>query len=134
MPQPDMSIWTDRDDTAIEGPDAVRWHQRVQPYSDEAKPGVVLIGFACDEGVRRNGGRVGAKDGPRAIRKALAKLPGAIMPAVSAPAGRGVPLQIVEQLAGIVAASSRLKAVNVVEFNPAYDNNCQAAKTAAGLV
>ena len=33
-----------------------------------------LIGFACDEGVRRNGGRVGAKDGPRAIRAALANL------------------------------------------------------------
>lgn len=37
-------------------------------------PGIVLVGFACDEGVRRNGGRVGAKDGPQAIRKALANL------------------------------------------------------------
>src|SRR5262249_35812040 len=32
------------------------------------------VGFACDEGVRRNGGRVGAKDGSLAIRAALANL------------------------------------------------------------
>jgi len=69
-----MSIWTGRDDTAAEGPGAVRWHQRVQPLGEKSPPGVVLIGFACDEGVRRNGGRVGAKDGPRAIRKALANM------------------------------------------------------------
>ena len=40
---------------------------------------VVIIGYACDEGVRRNNGRVGAKDGPDAIRKCIGKLsPGAI--------------------------------------------------------
>ncbi|MFT7286126.1 MAG: formiminoglutamase [Halieaceae bacterium] len=33
-----------------------------------------LLGFACDEGVRRNGGRVGAVAGPEAIRAALARL------------------------------------------------------------
>jgi len=27
-----------------------------------------LLGFCCDEGVRRNGGRIGARDGPRAFR------------------------------------------------------------------
>ena len=36
---------------------------------------VVIIGYACDEGVRRNNGRVGAKDGPDAIRKCMGKLP-----------------------------------------------------------
>src|SRR4051812_2118906 len=71
---PDMSLWTGRDDTAAEGPDALRWWQCVKPWSPDAPPGVVLIGFACDEGVRRNGGRVGARDGPRALRKALANL------------------------------------------------------------
>jgi formiminoglutamase len=36
----------------------------------EPKPGQpVLIGFPCDEGVRRNGGRVGAAGAPRAIRE-----------------------------------------------------------------
>lgn len=73
MPEPDMSVWTGRVDTA-DGPDALRWHQMVKPLTPGAEPGIVLIGFACDEGVRRNGGRVGAKDGPRAIRAALANL------------------------------------------------------------
>lgn len=34
-----------------------------------------LLGYACDEGVKRNQGRVGAVDGSIAIRKALAKMP-----------------------------------------------------------
>ncbi|MES2503947.1 MAG: formimidoylglutamase [Myxococcota bacterium] len=33
-----------------------------------------LIGFACDEGVRRNNGRVGAASGPDAFREALTKI------------------------------------------------------------
>jgi len=73
MPEPDMSIWTGRVDTA-DGPNALRWHQMVKPFAADLPPGIVLVGFACDEGVRRNGGRVGAKDGPLAIRKALANL------------------------------------------------------------
>ena len=73
MPTPDMSLWTGRVDIA-DGPNALRWHQMVKPFTPNSPPGVVLIGFACDEGVRRNGGRVGAKDGPRAIRQALANL------------------------------------------------------------
>lgn len=34
-----------------------------------------LIGFACDEGVKRNHGRPGAAFGPTALRQAFAKLP-----------------------------------------------------------
>src|SRR4051812_41120798 len=71
MPIPDMSVWQGRTDSA-DGPKALRWHQRVEPMSENAPPGIALIGFACDEGVRRNGGRVGAKGGPRAIRAAMA--------------------------------------------------------------
>lgn len=33
-----------------------------------------LLGFACDEGVRRNNGRPGAADGPKAFREALQKI------------------------------------------------------------
>jgi formiminoglutamase len=40
---------------------------------DEA-PKAVLLGFPSDEGVRRNGGRVGAAGGPRAIRAALYRM------------------------------------------------------------
>jgi len=36
---------------------------------------VALAGFACDAGVARNKGRVGAVTGPTALRKALANLP-----------------------------------------------------------
>jgi formiminoglutamase len=35
----------------------------------------VLLGFACDAGVARNHGRIGAAEGPRAIRRALANMP-----------------------------------------------------------
>jgi formiminoglutamase len=35
---------------------------------------VVLLGYACDEGVRRNGGRVGSAGGPAAVRKQLARM------------------------------------------------------------
>src|SRR5437764_9148875 len=35
---------------------------------------VVLVGFPTDDGVRRNGGRPGAAQGPEAIRRALWKL------------------------------------------------------------
>ncbi|MEO8227336.1 MAG: formimidoylglutamase [Gemmatimonadota bacterium] len=38
------------------------------------EPRAVLIGFPSDEGVRRNGGRTGAADGPRALRQALSRL------------------------------------------------------------
>lgn len=34
-----------------------------------------LLGFRCEEGIRRNHGRIGAAEGPNAVRQALAKLP-----------------------------------------------------------
>ncbi len=55
-------------------PDSLRWHQVVQPVESARTPGVALLGFACDEGVRRNQGRPGASGAPAAIRKALASL------------------------------------------------------------
>jgi formiminoglutamase len=42
--------------------------------SRDETPKAVLVGFPSDEGVRRNGGRVGAAAGPRAIRAALHRL------------------------------------------------------------
>jgi formiminoglutamase len=38
------------------------------------EPAAVLLGFPSDEGVRRNGGRVGAAGGPRSLRSALYRL------------------------------------------------------------
>lgn len=37
-------------------------------------PAIVMLGFPSDEGVRRNGGRVGAAGGPDAIRAALYRM------------------------------------------------------------
>ena len=42
--------------------------------SESAAPSAVLIGFPSDAGVRRNGGRPGAAEGPSAIRQALVRL------------------------------------------------------------
>ena len=47
----------------------------MRPFDANFDGGAVLIGFPCDEGVRRNGGRVGAAAGPAALRAALANLP-----------------------------------------------------------
>ena len=55
-----------------------REHTRVIDTDREVKEDLrgspVLLGFACDEGVRRNHGRPGSKKGPEAIRNALARL------------------------------------------------------------
>ena len=70
-----MSLWQGR----LDGDDPARrrWHQVVQPFArpGDARQADVVLGFACDEGVRRNQGRVGAVEGPDAIRRALANLP-----------------------------------------------------------
>lgn len=70
---PDPAVWTGREDPA-EGPRALRWHQRVAPWQPGAAAGVALVGFACDAGVARNAGRVGAAEGPAALRRALGNL------------------------------------------------------------
>ncbi|NMG55908.1 formimidoylglutamase [Aromatoleum aromaticum] len=57
-----------------EGPRALRWHQRIKMLAPEAPPGIVLLGFPCDLGVRRNHGRAGAAEGPAALRRTLANL------------------------------------------------------------
>lgn len=53
------------------GPAHRRWHSAVNA-DEAATPGAAVIGFRSDEGVRRNGGRQGAADGPGEIRRALA--------------------------------------------------------------
>ena len=70
----DRSLWSGRQDADSAG-DTRRLHQIVQPFDAGSEGGAALIGFACDEGVRRNHGRVGAAQGPDAIRRMLANLP-----------------------------------------------------------
>ena len=71
----DPTLWQGRIDK--EDPDlSIRLHQVIQDAALETdyKNAPVLLGFSCDEGVRRNQGRVGAAEGPDAIRRALAPL------------------------------------------------------------
>lgn len=65
------ALWQGRHDPE---PDSPRWHQQIQPLAANCAPGVAILGFACDEGVRRNHGRTGAFAAPAAIRRALANL------------------------------------------------------------
>ncbi len=62
---------------------AHRWHQKVQCIHLESNPlpelktlqkGTAILGYCCDAGVVRNEGRAGAKEGPAAIRQAMASL------------------------------------------------------------
>ncbi|HET9554192.1 MAG TPA: formimidoylglutamase, partial [Anaeromyxobacteraceae bacterium] len=69
----DPTRWTGRRDPE-EGPRAVRWHDRIRPLEEGGPAGVALLGFACDVGVARNQGRVGAAEGPLALRRALANV------------------------------------------------------------
>lgn len=66
------SPWSGRHDGP--GPAHARWHSVVQPDDGVSTGGVALLGFASDEGVRRNGGRPGAAAGPAALRSALGGL------------------------------------------------------------
>lgn len=71
------ALWQGRDDRA-ESPNALRLFQTITQsptFSPEMyREQIALLGFACDEGVKRNQGRTGAAGAPDALRKALANL------------------------------------------------------------
>lgn len=74
---PSNSLWQGRPDV----PPGSCFYQIIklldlnQAITKPDKPSFALIGFRCDEGIRRNLGRTGAAEGPLAIREILAKLP-----------------------------------------------------------
>ena len=75
---PDQTQWQGRADI----PPASCFFQIMQMFNLLDPPEIevnertfALLGFRCDEGIRRNFGRVGAAEGPKAIRHALARLP-----------------------------------------------------------
>ncbi len=75
----DMSRWIGRAEP-FESVRARYWYQIAQPYafdstSQQNGQCIGLVGFACDQGVRRNQGRVGARAAPPLIRQAFASLP-----------------------------------------------------------
>jgi formiminoglutamase len=75
------SIWSGRVDE-LDGELGNRWHQVIQIIDlknslSTAPSGnhIALLGFECDEGVRRNRGRVGAALAPMAIRQCMVNFP-----------------------------------------------------------
>lgn len=62
------------------GAEHLRWHQQVNsvqvptPGVETGLRPVAILGFASDAGVLRNQGRVGAAEGPKALRAALSSL------------------------------------------------------------
>ncbi|MEK9220874.1 formimidoylglutamase [Enterobacter mori] len=68
-------IWQGRDDSA-EATNAKRIFQTIQQGEafSPAPSGIGLIGFECDEGVKRNHGRPGAVQAPDTLRRALANM------------------------------------------------------------
>ncbi|WP_108445526.1 formimidoylglutamase [Halomonas denitrificans] len=65
--------WQGRVDSEESG-NSRRWHQVVRPVAEAERPGRALVGFCSDAGVARNKGRVGASEGPLALRRQLANL------------------------------------------------------------
>ncbi len=58
-----------------DGAAGLRWHQIVEPWRAGGSSAATVVGFACDEGVRRNQGRIGSAEGPAALRGMLSNLP-----------------------------------------------------------
>ncbi|MDT7829401.1 formimidoylglutamase [Pricia sp. S334] len=80
-PHPDN--WTGR-----KSGNALYLHEKVECTAIEdtgshpSQKTIAILGYACDEGVRRNQGRIGAAEGPDAIRKQLGKMPNHLSPEV----------------------------------------------------
>ncbi len=72
---PNPSLWTGRKSETIE-----YWHQAAISVKDlkldnnQDSPKVGILGYAGEEGVKRNQGRLGTAEGPNAIRKSLGTL------------------------------------------------------------
>lgn len=72
---PRKDNWQGRMTTTSQG--AQYWYQHVvlQDWNEGvATGGIGIIGYACEEGVRRNQGRLGAAAGPAALRERMARL------------------------------------------------------------
>lgn len=75
---PSSNAWAGRVDNDI----PERFHQVIklrdlteESIAEDEVYSFVLVGFCCDEGIRRNQGRVGARTGPDVLRSSLANLP-----------------------------------------------------------
>jgi formiminoglutamase len=74
-------IWTGRkSDENLYLHEIVRYTDVGSIVLDSTSKTIAILGYACDEGVRRNQGRIGATEGPDAIRKQLGKMPNHLNP------------------------------------------------------
>lgn len=74
--KPNKDLWTGRiSDQQLYLHEKVEFADLIRSNFTTTQKTFALLGYACDEGVRRNKGRVGASEGPDAIRRQLAKMP-----------------------------------------------------------
>lgn len=74
---PQRTLWQGRHDSppASSVFQLIKLLDLTQPLTPATQPTFVLLGFSCDEGIRRNLGRTGAAEGPDVLRGVLAKMP-----------------------------------------------------------
>ena len=70
--KPNSELWSGRVDSE-DGELGKRWHEKIDflSYPYVKKSGIAFLGFECDEGVRRNKGRIGAAQGGDKLKKAM---------------------------------------------------------------
>jgi len=61
-------------------------------------------------------------------------LPAAVAPGVSAPAARGVALDVLEKLIDVACATGKVRHAEIAELNPSLDEDGRTAKVAARLI
>lgn len=61
-------------------------------------------------------------------------LPASVAPGVSAPAPRGVSLEILEPLIAVIRASGKLQIADIAEYNPTFDIDNWTARAAVRLI
>lgn len=61
-------------------------------------------------------------------------LPAGVAPGVSAPAPRGVPMEVVEPIVDMIAASGKLRVADIAELNPSREIDARTARVAARLL
>jgi formiminoglutamase len=61
-------------------------------------------------------------------------LPASVMPSVSAPAGLGVPLEVILEVIQRIAATGKLVVADVVEYNPTLDTQGIGVRAAARII
>ena len=64
----------------------------------------------------------------------LYAFPASLAPGVSAPAARGIPLEVVEPLLDIIKHSGKLKLFDIAETCPKHDIDSHTARLAARLI